>query len=181
MNSRILSVFSAVALALVATAPLSHAVVYTPSQFNIALKAAVGTKKGAKAFNAAANFYKKALGDKKNKKNADKYAKSIVKIIKSTKVVPIALQGTSVNTQVKALLAGYFKGTKFNINDSVYNKALKTFLGSLQGSQRTAATSQLIYTSIKTYATGKGVSQNAVYAYYTGVSQSFQLPPPPVS
>jgi len=181
MNSKLLTTFSAVAIALIAVAPLSKAVVYSPSQFNTELKAKIGSKKGPSAYNAAANFYAKALKDKKNKKNAAKYANSIVKILKKKSVVKIALQGKSMNTQIKALLKGYFKGLKFNLDDKIYNKALDTFIKKLPTSQKTAVNSQAIYNSIKTYATKKGTPQDTVYQYYLGVASQFLLPEPPVS
>jgi len=181
MNSKILSLLSTVAIALVASAPLSQAVVYSPSQFNTALKAAVGTKKGAAAYNAAAKFYQKALGDKKNAKNAAKYATSITKVL-TTKVVPIPLQGKSTNTLVRALLNGYFKSVKpFDLTNATYNKALNVFLKKLNPSQKTAAVSQSIYDTIKTYAIKKGATAAQVYSYYTGVSGAANIPPPPVS
>ncbi|MGH8047850.1 MAG: hypothetical protein ACREKL_11440 [Chthoniobacterales bacterium] len=182
MNSNFLKALPVVAIALIATAPLSQATVYSPSQFTTVLKQKVGTKTKTAAANAAANFYAKALGDKKNKKNASKYAGSIVKVVlKNKKVTPPSIAGVSVNTQVKGLLKGYFKGLKFSLTDKTYNNALNTLLKALPFSAKTAATSQAIYNSIKTVATKNGVSQEQVFQYYTGVAEKFTIPEPPVS
>ena len=170
--------FLAIALTPITT---SYAAKLTPSQFKTGLKQKVGTKKGPKAYNACAKYFQKALKDKKNKKYADKYAKLCVKALKSTKVVKIALQGRAVNTLVKALLGGYFRGKKFNLADSRYNKALRVILRYPKLSQKTAINSQAIYNTIKTYATRKGVPQNTIWTYYMGVALNNRYPDPPLS
>ncbi|MDD5198673.1 MAG: hypothetical protein PHC88_02635 [Terrimicrobiaceae bacterium] len=180
MNSKLLKAITAVTIALVAAAPLSFAAAVSPSQFNTQLLAKIGTKKGLAAANAAAGFYGKTLKDALNKKNAEKYAKSIVKALK--KPVPAALQGAGTNSVVKQLLAGYFTGkTKFNLNDKTYNKALNALLKGIPSSARTTPTSNAIYTSIKTFAVKKGSTQAEVFTYYQGVASKNNLPPPPVS
>ena len=181
MNSNLLKVLPLAVVALIATSPLSHAAKMSPSQFNAGLKAKVGTKKNAAAYNACAKFFQKALGDKKNKKFADKYAKSCVKILKKTSTVKIQLQGKAANTMVKALLGGYFKGFKFNINDSRYNKALNIIMKFPKLSQKTAVNSQAIYNTIKTYFSRKGVSQSETYSYYLGIAAANRYPDPPLS
>jgi len=181
MNSRIFSVLSAVAIALIATAPLSRAVVYSPSQFNAALKTAIGTKTGPSAYNAAANLFKKALGDKSNKKNVSKYANSLVKAL-GKKVVKDALQGKSRSTLVKALCDGYFKGLAYDPQDSKFASALKILSGKLPISQQTQATAQLIASPALAFNTKKGGSAaDTNFLNQTIYTAAKTTPPPPVS
>lgn len=182
MNSKLLSALSMAVIAMIAAAPLSQAKTYTPAQFNKELVKQVGSKKGAAAYNKIASFYGSVIKDKTNKKNAAKYVSSMAKILKNTKVIPIALQGKSVNTQVNKLVNNYFQGTKFNINDSVYNQALKALLQTLITSQKTAVNSQLIYNTIRTYMVGKQkVPQATVYDAFKKTIKPLNIPPPPIS
>jgi len=182
MNSRIFSVLSAVAIALIATAPLSRAVTYSPSQFNAALKTTVGTKTGSAAYNAAANLFKKALGDKANKKNVVKYATSLVKFFKSTKVLKPQLAGKSRSTFVKALCDGYFKGLAYNPQDSKFAQALSKLSGSLPVSQQTQAIAQLIASPALAFNTKKGGSSADInFLNQTIYTAAKTTPPPPVS
>lgn len=180
MKTKFISAFAAIAVALAITSPLSFAKVYSPSQFNTELKKKIGTKTGASAASAAANFYKQALGDKKNKKNAEKYAKSIVKALKKP-VVP-ALQGNATNTLVKALLDGYFKGVKFNLNDAVYNKAIVALLKGMPASEKVKPTvSQAIYYTVKSFSLKKGATVDQAYNFMKSVDSKSGVVAPPLS
>lgn len=180
MKSKLLTALSVAALAFaVATPSTSLAKTYTSAQFKAELKKKIGKKKGTAAANAAASLFKSALSDKKNKKFADKYATSVASELK--KLVKGSDQPKSVNKLVTNLLNGYFKGIAFNLNDARYNKALAKLTSILSGGNRTAAVSQTIYNTIKKFATSKGTSASAVYAYYLGVDSTLKLPPPPVS
>ncbi len=180
MNSRIFSLFSAVAIALAATAPLSRAVTYTPSQVNAALKAAIGSKIGAPAYNAAANLFKKALGDKSDKKSAKKYAQSVIKAL--NKKVKTALIGKSRSTLVKALCDGYFKGVTYSPMDSKFVAALKILSSKLPISQQTQATAALIASPALAFNTKKGGSASDVnFLNQTIYTSANTTPPPPVS
>lgn len=179
MNSKFLKILPVIALALVATTPLTQAKTYTPAQFNAELKKKVGTKKGAAAYNAAANFYKSALADKKNKSKAATYANYVVKLIKYPKVVPIALSGKSVNTFVAALQKGYFSaGVKYSFNDKTYSKALQVILKSLPSSQKAnSVTSQLIYNTVKSAAKKSGATDEETYQFFTKEAKGYVEPP----
>ena len=150
MNTKFLKAVAAIAVAVVATSPLVRAAAVSPSDFKTELAAKIGTKKGTSASNAAANYFGKVLGDKANKKNADKYAKEVIKQLK--KAVPLsssALAGNAINANVKKLISGYFKGvSKPNINDSLYNKALASLLKGLPSGAKTEPTSQALYNSV---------------------------------
>ena len=179
MNSRLLSVFSAAAIALVASAPLSHAVVYTPTQFNAALKIAIGKKTGAKATTAAANLYKKALGDKKNKKNAVKYTTSILKALK--KPVKSNLQGASRATLANALVNGYFKGLAYNASDSKFTAALRKLVSGLPGTQKNETIAKLITSTLLSYNTAKGGGTAGANTINGIVYPALGLPVPVIS
>ncbi len=181
MNIKFFSVVSAVALALIAAAPLSQAKVYSPSQFNAELKKKVGTKKETAAVKAAASLLTSALTDKKNSKNAAKYAASVVSLLKKSVKKD---QGKQANTLVSALLKGYFKPVKFNLNDKVYNQALLKLLTFPPTSQKTTATSQTIYNTIKKFALTKKSTQAEVYTYWNtqvAPKSKFETSPPIVS
>jgi hypothetical protein len=181
MKSKLFTTFAAIAIAIVATSTSFAGKVYTPAQFTTALKEKVGTKTGASAYNAAAGLFKSALGEPKNKKNADKYAKSIVKLLKPKDMAKDPVRGKGVNTLVKSLMIGYFKKLTFNLEDARYNKALLTLIKSLPTSQKTTAVSQMIYSTVKGYAISKGPTQEQIYSYFSGVAVQGNLPPPPVS
>jgi hypothetical protein len=180
MNSKFLKALPAIVLALVATAPLSQAVTYSPAQFNTELKKKVGTKTGPAAYNAAASFYKTALSDKNNKKHIAAYASFVSKLLKSSKVVAIPQQGTAIATVIKQMQLGYFKAPqKFNINDPGYNKALQTLLKGLPASQKNSTlVSQKLYDTIYNYVKGKGVSQDAAYQFYLTLAKKTQVVDP---
>jgi len=183
MNSKFLKAFAAIAFMAVASSPLGHAAAVSPSDFKSTLIAKVGTKKGTSASNAAAKYFGSVLKDKLNKKNADKYAKSVITVLK--KAVPLSsskLAGNSVNACLKQLLTGYFKGLKFSLTDKTYNKAQTALLKGLPPGARTPLVSQALYNTIKTFAEKKNVSQDQVYSYYiANVSDKTNIPPPPVS
>lgn len=183
MNSKFLKAFAAIALLAVASSPLALAAAVSPSQFNTTLKAKVGTKKGTSAANIAAKYFGSVLKDKLNKKNADKYAKSVITVLK--KAVPLsnsALAGNGVNSCLKQLLTGYFKGLKFSLTDKTYNKAQAALLKGLPPGARTDLVSQALYNTIKSFAEKKGSTQGQIYSYYvSNVSDKTNIPPPPVS
>ena len=155
MKSKFLSALSVVAIALISTTPLSEAKVYTAAQFNAELKAKVGTKKNASAFNAAAKLYKQALGDKKNKKLVVTFTKSVLKALGKSVVVD-GFQGKSRATLAKALADGYFKGITYNGTDSKYLSAIKLLSGKLPISQQTIAVAQLIAAPLIGFNSRKG-------------------------
>lgn len=183
MKHPLFTALSVAVLSLAIATPASFAKVYSPSQFKTELAKKVGKKKGAAAINAASNFYKSALGDKKNKKNADKYASSINSILK--KPVAVNLKGKSLTTLTSALLVGYFKGLKANPSDKTFNKALVTLSKQLTAANRSGstgvATSNGLYSTIKNFFVGKGFSQSDIYDFYLSIDSSLKLPPPPVS
>jgi len=183
MNSKFLKALPVIAIALIATAPLSHATKYSPTQFTAELKKVVGTKTGLTAVNAAATFYRKALLDAANKKQAAAYASSIVSVLKYPKVVSTALAGKAVNTYISSLQKGLFTGSyKYNLNDPTYNKALQTFLSKLPP---TAKSSQLntntFYSTIKQFATSKKVTQLDVYNFYLALAKKTGVKDPSAS
>jgi hypothetical protein len=153
------------------------AVKYTPVEYAHALDAALGNRKGAAAYNKAARFLQKALGDKKNKKNAKKFTAATVKALKGG-TVKISLMGRATNTLTKALAAGYFRGIPMNLDDVKFTQAFSTLLHGVPLSQRTIATSQSIYNSLKTYGLRRGVPQDVVFAYYEPIGLANRLPPP---
>jgi len=182
MNSKFLKAFAAIAFLAVASSPLALAAAVSPSQFNTELKSKVGTKKGLSAANAAAKYFGATLKDKLNKKNADKYAKSVITVLKKSVPLSSAFAGSSVNACVKQLLTGYFKGLKFSLTDKTYNKALTALLKGLPPTAKTDVTSQALYNTIKSFAEKKGSTQDQVYTYYIStVSDKTNIPPPPVS
>jgi hypothetical protein len=178
MNSNLLKAVAAIALAVVATSPLARAAEVSVADFKTEVQAKIGTKTGLKAANAAASYYGKVLKDKDNKKNADKYAKALIKALKKPSLKGVGA-GDSVNACVKQLIKGYFKGLKLDINDKTYNKALTTILKGLPSTAKTAVTSQAIYNSIKA-GFSKSYSQDQIYSYYTADVQSKvgNIPPP---
>jgi hypothetical protein len=182
MNSKFLKAFAAIAFMAVASSPLALAAKVSPSQFNAELKSKVGTKKGLSAANAAAKYFGATLKDKLNKKSADKYAKSVIKVLKKSVPLSSKFASSSVNACLKQLLTGYFKGLKFNLADKTYGKAQDALLKGLPPTARTEITSQTLYNTIKTFAVKKGSTQDQVYTYYTSsVSDKFNIPPPAVS
>jgi len=182
MNSKFLKAFAAIAFLAVASSPLALAAAVSPSQFTTTLKAKVGTKKGLSAANAAAVYFGSVLKDKLNKKNAQKYATSVIKVLKPAVPLSSKFAGSSVNACLKQLLTGYFKGLKFSLQDAIYNKALTALLKGLPPTAKTDITSQSLYNTIKTFALKKGSTQDQVYSYYIStVSNKTNIPPPPVS
>jgi hypothetical protein len=164
------------ALCLVA-APAGMAAKVTPSEFKAQLNAALGNKKGSAAYNKGAKFFQKTLRDKRNKKYASKYANFLTKAMRGGRV-KIALLGRATNTFTKGLLAGYFSGKSFDLYDKEYNKAFTKLVKPLPLSQKTVATSQALYNTIKTYSARKGVGQDEVFAYYMTVDTKNRLPEP---
>jgi hypothetical protein len=150
---------------------------YSPLEFREALKITIGSSKGASAYNKAARFFQKAIGDRKNKKYARQYAQAVVKAMRGG-TVSTSLLGRATNTLTKGLIAGYFKGVPYDLNDAGFNKAFKILLRGIPLSQKTAATSQMIYNTLKTYSARKGVSQDDVFAYYQTVDVANRLPQP---
>jgi len=172
MNSKFLKALPVIALALVATAPLSHAKAYTPAQFTKELKLKVGNKTGPQAYNAAASLYKAALQDKANKKYALTFTNSVVALLKKPSVVPQALQGKSVNTLIRSLQLGYFAGLKFSITDAGYTKSLSALLRSLPPSQKSSQTvSNALYSTVKGFLLGKQVTQLDAFNFYNGIAK----------
>jgi hypothetical protein len=177
MKSRPIASLAAVAFAVFALVPLGHAAKVTPTQFRMELGDVLGNRKNAAAYNKAGRYFQKVLGDKRNKKFAQKYAKLLTKAMRGGRV-KIALLGKATNTFTKALLAGYFKKKAFNLYDRTYNKAFTVLVKALPLSKKTVATSQALYNSIKTFAARKGVSQDQVFAYYTSIDSQNRLPEP---
>lgn len=178
MNTKILSLFAATVVAFAVAAPSSFAKAYTPSQFNAELKKKVGKKTGAAAYNAAATFYKTALTDKANKKNAATYVSSITSLLK--KQVSMPLQAKASQALISGLQVGYYTGIQFNLNDATFSKALVSIAKFIPFSSRTSLTSQGIYQSIKNYTISKGGTQTQAYDYYKATLTPF-LPVPPIS
>lgn len=175
MKHPLFTALSVAVLSLAIATPASFAKVYSPSQFKAELTKKVGKKKGTAAINAAANFYKSALGDKKNKKNASKYASSINSVLK--KPVAVSLKGKALTTLNSALLVGYYKGLAKNFADKTYQSAFTTLGKGLTASNRSGATGQGLSDSLalaisnffKTAATFSDISNLIVKA---------KLPPP---
>jgi hypothetical protein len=167
-------------LVLALTAPSAEARKYTPAEFQRAIIAAVGPRKGAPAYNKAATFLQAALRDPRNKPFATQFARSATIAIKGS-IVPIPQRGRAVNTLVKGLIAGYFQGRAFNLRDPLFNRALGMILRTLPLSQKTATVSQLIYNTLKTYSARRGISRDDVYAYYQSIHLRYRLPDPPHS
>jgi len=70
-------------ITLASSAPLSLAApVLSPAQFSAKLKTAIGDQKGLAAANAAAKFLGTALKKPANKRNADKYMKTVLKALR---------------------------------------------------------------------------------------------------
>jgi hypothetical protein len=176
MKSKFLSAFTAVAVALIASASPSFAAKMTPGQFNVALKQAVGTKSGPAAYNAAANLYKKALSDKNNKKFAIAYTNMVLKALK--KPVKANLQGKSAAALANALTIGYFKGMAFKPQDSKFAKSLQLLIKKLPGSQKTDSTAQLIAQIVLKKG---GTVADINFINQTVYNAAGQNPPPPVS
>ncbi len=183
MNSKFLSTLSVAVVALIAATPLTQAKTYTPTQFNAELKKKVGTKKGAAAYNSMANFFGSVVKDKTNKKNTVKYINSMAKIMKDQKVIPIALQGKSVNTILSKFQTNYFVGLTYNINDATFNKGLTALIKTLAASQKSSqANSNMFYGTIKNYAVNKKKqSKQSVYNYYSAFAKKNNLKVPPTS
>ncbi len=178
MNAKLLSVLTAAVVALAVSVPASIAKPYTPAQFNAELKKKVGKKTGAAAYNAAATFYRTALTDKANKKNASTYVSSMTAVLK--KQVTVSLQAKASQALISALQVGYFTGTAFNLNDAKFSQALVSISKFIPFSSRTTITSQSIYQTMKNYALSKGSTQLTIFDYYKAKLTPF-LPVPPIS
>jgi hypothetical protein len=126
----------AIAAGILAQVPQARCATYSPLEFNRELKERIGNKKGSAAYNTASAFLLEVLKDRSNKKNADKYMKSTVKILKSSRVVPLPLQVESCATLLAATTKGYLKELRPNPADKTLNKALVTLLKSLPLSHR---------------------------------------------
>jgi hypothetical protein len=177
MKIRPSALLASVAVSLLAWAPLARAAKVTPTQFRMELNDTLGSRKNAAAYNKGARYFQKVLGDKRNKKFANKYAKLLTQAMRGGRV-KIALLGRATNTFTKALLAGYFKAKAFDLYDSKYNSAFRVLVKALPLSQKTVVTSQALYNSIKIYAARKGVGQDQVFAYYQSVDVQNSLPEP---
>jgi len=177
MKIRSAAILASVAASLLAWAPLGHAAKVTPTQFRMELNETLGSAKNATAYNKAGRYFQKALGDKRNKKFANKYAQILAQAMRGGRV-KITLLGRATDTFTKALLAGYFKAKAFDLYDAKYNSAFRVLAKALPLSQKTLATSQALYESIKTYAARKGIGRDQVFTYYQTVDVTNRLPEP---
>lgn len=150
---------------------------YTPSQFRQTLKAAIQNRKGPSAYNKAAGFLQQALGDKSNKRFARNYAVISAQLLRGG-AVPLRRFSVAINTLVKGLVAGYFRGLRYNLYDARFNQALTVLLRKIPLSQKTQVVSQAIYNTLKTYSKRRGVAQDAVFAYYQTIDFKNRLPEP---
>jgi hypothetical protein len=153
MNTKIFSTLAAFALALVVT-PTTFAAKLSPAQFTAGVKAAVGTKKGAAAYKAAAKYYKTALADKNNKKNAVTYTTAVLKALKKAVKTPLVVKSRAALAD--ALTQGYFKGMTYKPEDSKYAAALAKLVSTLPSSLKTSAAAKEIAAPVIKFNDTKG-------------------------
>lgn len=154
MNIKLTSLFSAVALALVATTTSSQAKVYTAATYQKELKAKLGKKTGAAAYQTAGNFLKQVLTDTKNLKLANTFAGKTNALLK--KPVQASLQAKASAFLANALTTGYFKKGAYNPQDANFSKALTTFVKFVtQKNLKTAASGKSIYQQVYKVKGGK--------------------------
>jgi cytochrome bd-type quinol oxidase subunit 2 len=77
---------------------------------------------------------------------------------------------------VNGLQLGYFKGLKYNINDTQYNKALTTLLNSMAGSQKVSlVVSTAIYKTYWSLAKKNGVPQQTYYDLFLAIARKTHI------
>lgn len=122
MNIKLTSLFSAVALALVATTSSSFAKAYNKNTFTKELAAKLKGKSGNSAITAASGFLKQTLTDPANKKLVKDFTSITVSKLKP--LIKSNLQVTSATKLVDAVANGYFTKKTYNAKDSAYLNAI---------------------------------------------------------
>lgn len=144
MNIKLTPLFSAVALALVATTSSSFAKVYTAATFKKELTAQLAKKTNGAAITTASGFLKKALTDPKNKKLVTTFTTATVAALK--KKITTSFQVTSATKLVDAVANGYFTKLTYNGTNAAYLKSI------------TAAAKSLTVKSLKTVANANKIN-----------------------
>jgi len=179
MNTKIFSTIAAFALALVVT-PTTFAATLSPSQFTAGVKAAVGTKTGAAAYKAAAKYYKLALSDPKNKKNAVTYTTTVLKALKKAVKTPLVVKSRAALAD--ALTQGYFKKKTYDPKDSKYVTALAKLVSTLPAPLKSAAAAKEIAAPVIKFNDAQGGGAAGINFLNDTIYKAAGQPvPPPVS